>query len=187
MFTGDFVADNFFWLHRLYEDFRQWHDSTGGSAIEIHIYGSESLMDQSDQHLLILAITDVQIAFPELKGHFVHGTVRRNIRTQTVFQVPTDQSLSVDTPWPGLFACGDWIGYPTPSLWMERSTVTGIAAANRVLVANQREPYQIVPPKRPEISAIGLGLLVRGIRLLFAPFITAMRAWRASARPRNAI
>ena len=185
MFTGDFVADNFFWLHRLYDHFEQWHDSTGGSVLEAHIYGSESLMDQSDQHLLILALTDVQLAFPELKGHFVHGTVRRNIRTQTEFRVPTDQSLFVDTPWSGVFACGDWIGYPTPSLWMERSTVTGIAAANRVLAANQIEPYPIIPPKRPELTAIGLGAMVRGIRLLFAPLIRLIRMGRAFVRPRS--
>ena len=128
-------------------------------------------MRESDKHLLILATNDVQLAFPKLKGHFVHGVVRRNLRTHTQFRVPTIDSLHVDTPWPDLFACGDWIGYPSLALWMERSTVTAIAAANRVLETNNLEPYAIISPKPPEALSIGFGALARGFRWLFRPLI----------------
>ena len=134
MCTGDFQIDNFFWLHQLYDEFAEWK-SQGGSAVEVHLYGSEKLLDQPDQNLLILAINEIQHAFPELRGSFVHGAVRRNSRIHTELRVPTKDSLWLETPWPGLLACGDWIGYDTPSLWMERSTVTGMAAANVVLKA----------------------------------------------------
>jgi carotenoid phi-ring synthase / carotenoid chi-ring synthase len=180
MFTGDFVPDNFFWLHKLYDDFSQWHVATGGSAIEVHIYGTEELMNQTDNHLRILAVNDVQHAFPKLKGHLIHSAIRRNIRTHTLFRVPTADSIHVDTPWAGIYACGDWIGHPTPSMWMERSTVTAIAAANHILAANDKEPYLIIAPKRPEISAIVLGTLVRALRLIFRPFIALAKKSRKS-------
>lgn len=179
MFTGDFVPDNFFWLHRLYPDeFGEWHETTGGSAIEVHIYGSEALLDQPDRNLMILAIDEVQRAFPRLKGHFVHGAVRRNSRNHTQFRVPTSQSLYVETPWSNLYACGDWIGYDHPSLWMERATTTGIAAANHVLETYQREIYPIYRPKPPGLLPRLLWLFVRFIRLLFTPIVTIGRAFR---------
>ena len=37
--TGDFTLDNFFWLHRIYDDYMRWGRATGGSAIEAHVYG----------------------------------------------------------------------------------------------------------------------------------------------------
>lgn len=175
MFTGDFVPDNFFWLHRMASDHAAWHEATGGSSIEVHVYGSEDLLNLPDRNLLILAVDDIQRAFPELKGHFIHGEVQRNSRTHTQFRVPTSNSLHVNTPWQNIYACGDWIGYPSPSLWMERATVTGIAAANHVLEAHELEPYPVLVPKHPERLASVLGLLVRGIRLVFSPLVRFLR------------
>ena len=163
MFTGDFAVDNFFWLQRLHEDFFEWGEA-GGSAIEVHYYALEADLEQSDAMLIIQATTEVQRAFPELRGHFVHGVIRRSGRTQTQFVIPTASSLHVDTPWPNLYACGDWIGYPTPALWMERCTVTGIAAANHVLKANRAEPWELIPPREPEPLAQTIGRVVRAGR-----------------------
>ena len=39
IFTGDFVLDNFFWLDRIMEPYLSWSKASGGSAIEVHIYG----------------------------------------------------------------------------------------------------------------------------------------------------
>jgi isorenieratene synthase len=164
MFTGDFLPDNFFWLHRLYDEFREWQAVTGGSAIEMHLYASDSVLEQPDEVLLIRVIDEVQRAFPELRGHFVHGEIRRNSRVHTQFRVPTRDSLHVETPWPGVLACGDWIGCSSPSFWMERSCVTGIAAANVVLEANGLEPFRIIPPREPEGLARFMGGLVRLFR-----------------------
>jgi uncharacterized protein with NAD-binding domain and iron-sulfur cluster len=178
LLTGDFRIDNFFWLHRMYADFIEWNTETGGSAVEVHIYGSESLLDQSDRNLLIIAVDEIQRAFPEVKGAFIHGVVRRNSRTHTVFRVPTKDSLHVTTPWENIFACGDWIGYPTPSFWMERATVTGIAAANQILGANKCTQFPITPPKRAEPLALFLSIFVRGIRILFKPIFVLLRTLR---------
>jgi isorenieratene synthase len=164
MFTGDFLPDNFFWLHRLYDNFREWHTITGGSAIEVHLYANDSVLEQPDNVLLIRVVDEVQRAFPELRGYFVHGEIRRNSRVHPRFRVPTKDSLHVETPWPGILACGDWIGYPSPTFWMERSCVTGIDAANKVLKANGFEPFRIIPPREPEGMARVMGWLVRSFR-----------------------
>lgn len=162
MFTGDFLPDNFFWLHRLYDEFREWSEATGGSALETHLYAGDDIMELPDNVLLVRCVDEIQRAFPELKGHFAHGTIRRNSRVQTLFRVPTRDSLHVETPWPNVWACGDWIGYPTPTFWMERSVVTGMAAANAVLRSCGLEPYPILDPKAGEPLARGMG---GGVRL----------------------
>jgi len=164
MFTGDFLPDNFFWLHRLYDDFRQWHSETGGSAIELHLYANDSVAEQADNVLLVRCVDELQRAFPALKGHFLRGAIRRNSRVHTAFRVPTADSLHVETPWPGVLACGDWIGHPSPSLWMERACTTAIAAANHVLEANGCEPYPVLYPKKPERLVRAMAFLARVFR-----------------------
>jgi hypothetical protein len=185
MLTGDFVPDNFFWLHLLYPEFADWHAITGGSAVEMHVYGPSAVFEQPEANLLILAVNEIQRAFPTLKGHFIHGTIRRNTMTQTLFRVPTAESLHVETPWPGVLACGDWIGYPTPSLWMERAVVTAIAAANQVLVAHYLEPFPILSPRRPELLVSVLAVVIRLLRRALGPstraFVRASRRLRRRA------
>jgi isorenieratene synthase len=181
MFTGDFMVDNFFWLHRMQDEFITWHDVTGGSAIEVHLYASDAILAKPDELLIIEATKEVYAAFPELRGHFIHGSLRRNNTTQTEFHIPTERSLWVKTPWPTLHACGDWVGYPHPSFWMERCTVTGIAAANAVLADLQgpQALYPIIPARPPEWLARFLGGVVKaGRRLLGPPILALARALR---------
>lgn len=173
MMTGDFAPDNFFWLHLLYDDHRQWHAETGGSTIELHYY-DETVYNQPDRNLIITSVTEIQRAFPEVSGDFIHATVRRNSKVHPRFRIPTDEMLHVRTPWQQVYACGDWIGYDTPALWMERSTVTGIAAANEVLKAHGKEPFAILTPPAPEITVRVLGAIVRAGRFLLAPLITGL-------------
>ncbi|MBZ0297989.1 MAG: FAD-dependent oxidoreductase [Anaerolineae bacterium] len=164
MFTGDFLPDNFFWLHRLYDDFGTWSAETGGSAIEVHLYTGKNILEQPDNVLLIQTLDEVQRAFPELRGHLIHHTIRRNSLNHSRFRVPTRSSLWLETPWPGITACGDWIGYDTPSFWMERSVTTAIAAANRVLTAQGLEPFPLQNPPPAEPFARGLGAAVGAFR-----------------------
>lgn len=50
MFGGaNYTLDNFFWVHRIQEAFKTWHDETGGSALECHIYGPPDLLAESDE------------------------------------------------------------------------------------------------------------------------------------------
>lgn len=181
MMTGDFQIDNFFWLHQLYDEFHEWREQ-GGSAVEVHVYGPEKLVDQPDQNLLIIALNELQLAFPELRGHFVYGVVRRNSRTHTAFRVPTADSLHLETPWTAITACGDWIGYDTPAFWMERAVTTGIAAANRVLIGAGLTPFPLISPSSPEPLVQGLGRVVRVIRWGFRPVIGGLRRLRRKQR-----
>jgi isorenieratene synthase len=173
MMTGDFSPDNFFWLHRLYPDYRAWHDETGGSVIELHYY-EDKLLEMPDRNLLVEAVTEVQRAFPKIRDSFIHGTVRRNSKTQTDFRIPGDQSLHVVTDWQNLYVCGDWLRYETPSFWMERSTVTGIAAANEVLRIFDKEPYEILQLPEAEITAKIVGAIVRLGRLVLGPIVSGI-------------
>ena len=177
MFTGDFVPDNYFWLHRIHREYSDWAGQ-GGSAIELHFYGDDKLLNQPDRHFLIVAINEVTRAWPELKGAFVHGSVRRNSQVHTAFRVMTDDMLHVHTPWAGMYACGDWVGYDTPSLWMERACTTGIAAANGVLASVGQPPYAVLYPNPPEPAARGFGAAVRGIRAILRPAVDRARQRR---------
>ncbi|MCL4879727.1 MAG: FAD-dependent oxidoreductase [Anaerolineae bacterium] len=183
MFTGDFLIDNFFWLHRIQDEFIAWHQQTGGSTIEVHLYAPESVFEQDDRLLIIQATKEVTQAFPELRGHFIHGSIRRNGPTQSQFLIPTEKSLHVITPWDNLWACGDWIGYPSPSLWMERCVVTAIAAANEVLKANQLEIHELIPPRESEWLVRIVEFIARGLRKTIGPVILGTaRALRRKKR-----
>ncbi len=177
MFTGDFVPDNYFWLHRIHREFATWADQ-GGSAIELHFYKNDDDLNQPDRYFMATALNEVHRAFPELKGHWVYGAIRRNSKVHTAFRVMTEAMLHVQTPWDGLYACGDWVGYNTPSLWMERASTTGIAAANAVLVEAGLAAYPIQQPPLPEAPVRVLGAGVRGVRAASKPLITQLRRYR---------
>ncbi len=162
IFTGDFVMDNFFWLHRLQPAYMEWSRETGGSAIEMHIYGPPELLAQPNAALLAQVIVDTYRAFPELRGRLLHSTLLRNEATHTLFSVgEPGEHLGIETPWPGLFACGDWVYHPAPALYLERATTTGIAAANALLTNLGLEPWPILPHPEPEWLA---GKMEKGLR-----------------------
>ena len=151
IFSGDFILDNFFWLHRIYDEYVRWHRATGGSAIEAHIYGPPDLLRSSDASILAQAIVDVGRAWPDLKGHVLHSTLTRNEATHTLLHVGTaEEHLGVITPWADLFCCGDWVRDPNPAMFLERACVTGIKAANAVLGRLGREPWPVLPAPEAE-------------------------------------
>ena len=162
IFSGDFILDNFFWLDRIQEPFLRWSRATGGSAIEAHIYGPPALLAEPDAALLARAITDVQAAFPELRGRRTFQHLQRNPPTHTLLGLaPAEQHPGIELPWPGLFCCGDWVRHPNPALFLERATVTAIAAANAVLQARALPAWPILPHPRPEPFAAWLEKLMR--------------------------
>ncbi|HMP39089.1 MAG TPA: FAD-dependent oxidoreductase [Roseiflexaceae bacterium] len=168
IFSGDLLVDNFFWLDRLQDAYAAWR-TTGGSALEMHIYGPAEVLDRPDAVLLAQARVDARRAFPELAGHVVHTILQRNPATHTRFAVgATTEHLAVATPWPGILACGDWVAHPTPSLYLERAVTTGMAAANAVLVATGQPQVVIEDPPGPEplaaMIAAGMQRLRRRIR-----------------------
>jgi carotenoid phi-ring synthase / carotenoid chi-ring synthase len=151
MFTGDFVMHNFFWLERMYASYRRWHKATGGSAIEVHIYGPPEVLAQPDALLLTQIISDFYRAYPELRGHLLFQHLQRNAATHTLPSLgPQERHLGISTPWPGLFCVGDWVRDPLPSFFLERACATGIKAANEILSAFGLEPWHLVEYLPPE-------------------------------------
>jgi carotenoid phi-ring synthase / carotenoid chi-ring synthase len=162
IFSGDFILDNFFWLDRIQEPYLRWRKATGGSAIEAHIYGPPALLAEPDAALLARAISDVQAAYPELRGHKIHQVLQRNDATHTLFGLgPVDRHLGTVTPWPGLFCCGDWVRHHAPALFLERAVVTGMAAANAVLEGRGLQRWPILDHPEPESFVGGIEKLMK--------------------------
>jgi isorenieratene synthase len=151
MFTGDFVMHNFFWLEQIYAPYREWHEATGGSAIEVHVYGPQAVLDRPDALLLAQVISEFYRAYPELRGHLLHQHLQRNAAVHTLPALgPKQKHLAVETPWDGLFCAGDWVRDPMPSFFLERACATGIKAANAVLSAHGLAVWPLAEYLPPE-------------------------------------
>ena len=113
---GDFIIDNFFWLDRIQPEFQAWSAATGGSAIEVQIYGPPSLLLETPMPTLLEWVAaDVEKAYPELKGSLLHSAGWTNPSRHTLFTIGLpSQHLGIQTPWPGIVACGDWVRHPRP-------------------------------------------------------------------------
>ena len=164
IFSGDFVMHNFFWLHKIYDSYVKWHDETGGSCIEVHVYGPDEVLVQSDAVLITNVLTDFYRAFPELKGHLIKPHLQRNAATHTLPALGARGThLGVDTPWENFFCAGDWVWLQNPSFFLERACVTGIEAANRILVLSEKEIFDVqnYPPPEP-LAAWIESLIMKG-------------------------
>ena len=164
IFSGDFIMHNFFWLDKIYRDYRKWSDETGGSCIELHVYGPEEELRQSDAVLITNVLSDFHRAFPELKGHLIKPHLQRNAATHTLPALGARGThLGIETPWENFFCAGDWVWLQNPSFFLERACVTGLEAANRVLSLSGREVFEIQfhPPPEPLAAWIEM-LMLRG-------------------------
>ena len=177
IFSGEFTGHNFFWLHRIQDEYRRWHNRCGGSAIEVHLYGPPELLSKDAALLQALLLNDVYSAYPEVSGEIWQQTFQVNSPTHTLPSVgPGERHWGVAAPWPGLWCCGDWVRHPTPALFMERACVTGIAAANAVLERYGRPPWPLLDYLLPEAPA---ALIERAMR--------AGRRWLRRRRVPHAI
>ncbi len=164
IFSGNFVMHNFFWLDKIYDEYRKWSDETGGSCIEVHVYGPESVLKQADAVLLTNVLTDFYRAFPELKGHLIKPHLQRNAATHTLPALGARGThLGVDTPWENFFCAGDWVWLQNPSFFLERACMTGLEAANRVLTLCGKESFDVQPYPPPEPLAAWIeAMMMRG-------------------------
>ena len=166
IFSGDFVMHNFFWLDKIYAEYRQWSAETGGACIEVHVYGPQEVLRQSDAVLITNVLSDFYRAFPELKGHLIKPHLQRNAATHTLPALGARGThLGIETPWENLFCAGDWVRHPTPAFFLERACVTGLEAANRVLARAGQAEFELQPYPPPEPLAGWIELLIlRGRR-----------------------
>ncbi len=155
MFSGDFVMHNFFWLERIYEAYQKWSEGTGGSCIEVHVYGPHTVLEEADALLLTKVLTDLYRAFPELRGHLITQNIQRNAASHTLPALGMRGThLGIETKWENLFCAGDWVSHPTPAFFLERACVTGLEAANQVLSARGLETWEakFYPPPEPLVA-----------------------------------
>jgi carotenoid phi-ring synthase / carotenoid chi-ring synthase len=151
IFSGEFLGHNFFWLDKIYNQYKRWGRETGGSVLEVHIYGPPAALAQPDAILLAQVAQEVTSVWQELRGARLGQHLQRNPATHTLPAVGrAEQHLGTVTPWDGLFCAGDWIRHPTPALFLERATVTGIDAANAVLQARGQDTWALVEHLPPE-------------------------------------
>jgi isorenieratene synthase len=166
MFSGDFIMHNFFWLEKIYTPYKKWHEQTGGSCIEVHVYGPREALAQPDAILITTVITDLYRAFPELKGHLIAPYLQRNAATHTLPEIGARGThLGIETAWENLFCAGDWVRHETPAFFLERACVTGMEAANRVLTARGLDMWDIKSSPPPEALAAWIeSLMMKGRR-----------------------
>jgi isorenieratene synthase len=151
MFSGNFVMHNFFWLDKMYAPYRAWNKASGGSAIEMHIYGPQEKLDLPDAVLLAETITQFYSAYPELRGHLIGQHLQRNQAVHTLPSLgPREKHPAIRTRWAGLYYAGDWVRDPLPCFFLERACATGIKAANEVLTLHGLEPWALVDYLPPE-------------------------------------
>lgn len=146
IFSGDFQMHNFFWLDRLYEPYRNWSDQTGGSCIEVHIYGPPEALAQPDALLITQVLNEFYKAHPDLKGALLGQHLQRNAASHTLPALGERGShLGIETPWPGLLCAGDWVQDPAPCFFLERACFTGLKAANAILQASGQPAFETLP------------------------------------------
>lgn len=164
IFSGDFSMHNFFWLDKIYDSYRKWHEETGGSCIEVHVYGPQTVLAQPDAILLTNVLRELYRVYPELKGHLIKPIIQRNAATHTLPALGARGThLGIETPWKNFFCAGDWVWLQNPSFFLERACVTGLEAANDVLRARGLSDFELqtYPPPEP-LAAWIEALMMRG-------------------------
>ncbi len=162
MFSGDFVMHNFFWLDKLYKSYQDWAENTGGSCIELHIYGPPETLTQPDALILTQVLTDFYKTHPDLKGRLIGQHLQRNAASHTLPQIgERGTHLGVKTQWQGLFCAGDWLQDEAPAFFLERACITGLKAANEILSLSEQPLFETLPYPKPEPLAGWIESLMR--------------------------
>jgi isorenieratene synthase len=123
----------------------------------MHLYRPPAFFDQPEAVILAHALHDLYRAFPEVRGRAIYQTLQRNAAAHTRLTVDrAERWLGTRTPWPNLWACGDWVRGPWPALFLERACVSGLEAANAVLEVEGRAHFPLAAYAAPEWLAARL-------------------------------
>jgi carotenoid phi-ring synthase / carotenoid chi-ring synthase len=152
VFVGNFCADNFFWLHKFQDFAKHWHQQTGGSISECHVYDSDGKLELSDQELIDRVTADFLRAYPGLAASLVKSYLIRNPATHTKFSLGSNSKLPDSSFFAeeNLYLAGDWVRSPLGVQNMERACATGIEAANSILKKLNLSPTSLRTPESPK-------------------------------------
>jgi zeta-carotene desaturase len=112
-------------------------EAGGGSYLELVVSSSKSLLNQSKQEILDLAMNELQEFFPAAgSATLVKGTVIKEVNA-TYSALPGADAYrpSATTAWPHFFLAGDWTATGWPAT-MEGAVRSGYRAAEAVLHAS---------------------------------------------------
>lgn len=170
---AELPGDNFFWLDRVQQRFAAWALRTGGSALELHLYGSRArhAVNEADAVVLEPLRALVTRVWPELTGREVHAHVLRNPASHTgLAPGSTAHAPRVSTRHPRLFLAGDFVAPRYPALYLERATMTGLEAAHRAAdLLELAAPPPILPPHAEARSVRALKPVTRLALRFFPP------------------
>ncbi len=151
IFTGQFrMLDTYFVLSHYQDEFMAFRAATGGEVIELHSYlASRELAAAPPDVVRRLVERELVRAWPELAGAVVHVEHAANERTfdkQAVGHARYQPRMR--TAVPNLVLCGSWIRTDEAVHDMEKAVVTGLRAANALLVERGLEPFAVKPLRR---------------------------------------
>lgn len=143
-------------MDRFQRRFADWSKATGGSALELHLYGARArrAATEADGPVLDRVRALVSRVWPELTGREVFAHVQRNAPTHSAFAPGRTARLPpVSTRIPKLVLAGDFVQAPHPALYLERATMTGLEAARQVALQLGLESAGLPTPLAPHPAA----------------------------------
>jgi isorenieratene synthase len=145
--TGQPNLDSIAVYSRLEEPSRRWAEATGGSVIELHSYSCS--LDDADTAARALR-TELAALWPETAGAGILHSHNRLEATAPAFPPGSAGTRpAVRTDGRGLRVAGDFVELPYLAGLMERSSMSGVLAANDVLaeLGVAGEPIMGVPQR----------------------------------------
>jgi isorenieratene synthase len=144
------VLDELFCLSQYHREAMAWAKRNGGSVIETHCYALEDELVSDPERIHDTALAESSAILSELaKARVVHRDVQL---LENVTDYPVNGQArrpGTETPFANLQLAGDWVRIDLPLELMERATVSGRLAANRVLAAEGlRRVAVMTPPVR---------------------------------------
>jgi isorenieratene synthase len=146
--TGIGLLDNISVYERLQDESAAWRDRHGGSVIELHAYAVPSGLSEPAIKKDLLA--GLHHFYPELRGAEARDEIFLLRQDCPAFDVGMHATRpSVATGSSDLALAGDFVSVPIPCALMERATVSGTLAANRLLASYgvRAAPVRSVPSR----------------------------------------
>ncbi|HKU38937.1 MAG TPA: FAD-dependent oxidoreductase [Polyangiales bacterium] len=146
--TGIGLLDNISVYERLQGESARWSAEHGGSVIELHAYAVPPGLDEAAIRADLLA--GLHAFYPELRGAQVRDEVFLLRDDCPAFDVGSFRERpNAETGSDDLALAGDYVSVPMPCALMERATVSGVLAANRLLAKHgvRPEPLRSVPSR----------------------------------------
>lgn len=132
--SGYELIDSISLYHRIQEPYKQWHQQTGGSVIELHAYCYKEAIFPTQEALLTTFEQELYQIVPELETATL---LHRELVNQKNFSGYPPGSYSdrpiTNSGVANLKFAGDWVKMPFPCGLMERAVSSGLLAANEIL------------------------------------------------------